>query len=67
MHREMLSQVNRAGLSRPSRAGPARARTNGPRTMLGPSHPFWTGSRPRRASGANLALATSHRPPLLGA
>ena len=27
MHREMLSQVNRAGLSRPSRAGPARART----------------------------------------
>ena len=26
MHREMLSQVNRAGLSRPSRAGPERVR-----------------------------------------
>ena len=52
MHRKMLSQVNRVGASRPA-PGPARVPDkNGPSISPSPSHPFWTGSRPRRKSGA---------------
>ena len=51
MHRKVQSQVNRGGASRPA-PGPRGPGQNGPSISPSPSHPFWTGSRPRRESGA---------------
>ena len=50
----LTQEVNRGGESRPA-PGPRGSGQNGASTPSGPSHPFWTGSRPNcRAVRGNL-------------